>query len=303
MPATLFQHERRISMAARLLNALLILLDRKNSLSRRIRKGIDNPPPAPLPKSMHRVAQVNESEFMGRPLWILEPLDLVKRTIFYLHGGGYVSNMHKVHWGYIKDMIQANPGTRVIVPDYPLAPSTKATGVQDYLKALYHKYLDGIASDELVLMGDSAGGSLVLVMAAWMRDTLHRIPRSIISLSPALNGNLKMFWEQYEAFPDYFINAQGVWDAVQTYRGDLSADDPIISPINLSYEGLPPIHLFMGTSEILLQDSDALWVRAKERQYDLSYYRFRGMQHVWPLFGVLPEAKVAREMIWKAIRA
>ena len=44
-----------------------------------------------------------------------------RRTVFYLHGGGYVSGIDPNHVRYVTRLAVAL-GARVVLPDYPLAP-------------------------------------------------------------------------------------------------------------------------------------------------------------------------------------
>ena len=84
--------------------------------------------------------------------------------------------------------------------------------------------------------------------------------------------------------------------------GDLSLDDPRISPLFGDLEDLPPIAIFSGTSDILLVDGRRLAAKLTEEGMPKhAYHEYDGMFHVWMLFPI-PEGKRARAETVEFIR-
>src|SRR5262249_54425148 len=55
------------------------------------------------------------------------------------------------------------------------------------------------------------------------------------------------------------------------------------SPVEADLEGLPPIHLQVGTWDLLVSDSDAFTERARRAGVEVDERRFEGMWHDFQL--------------------
>ncbi|MGI6701998.1 MAG: alpha/beta hydrolase [Christensenellales bacterium] len=89
------------------------------------------------------------------------------KTIFYIHGGSWMS-MDKKHYNYIVKTI-AERGYRIININYRMLPRYDlSTVVTDCESAVCHAIdtVPGIDTDNLMIMGDSAGGHLAALIAA-----------------------------------------------------------------------------------------------------------------------------------------
>jgi acetyl esterase/lipase len=77
--------------------------------------------------------------------------------------------------------------------------------------------------------------------------------------------------------------------------------DPKISPLFGSLMGLPPIHVFAGTRDMLNLDAHRLRAKAAQDGAALSLHEYEGMFHAWPL-APIPEARQAinemKMLIW-----
>src|SRR5690349_6648453 len=59
---------------------------------------------------------------IGFPSYVLTPRDRpVRRTLYYVHGGGYMAPIDRFHVRYATRLAHAI-GARIVMPDYPLAP-------------------------------------------------------------------------------------------------------------------------------------------------------------------------------------
>ena len=109
----------------------------------------------------------------GRPTsasraYVLTPRDgRVTRTLYYVHGGGYMAPIDAFHVRYATRLADAI-GARVVMPDYPLAPEHTWRDSHDAL--VERRRALGGPEGGAVLAGDSAGGGLALAMALSMRD-------------------------------------------------------------------------------------------------------------------------------------
>ena len=102
-----------------------------------------------------RFAVVTE-ELAGFPAHVLTPRDLDRvRTLFYVHGGGFMSRIDPFHVRYVARLARAL-GARVVLPDYPLAPEHTWRDSHEALADLAARWAGEPGG--MVLAGDSAGG-------------------------------------------------------------------------------------------------------------------------------------------------
>ena len=66
------------------------------------------------------------------------------------------------------------------------------------------------------------------------------------------------------------------------YRGSVSADDPLVSPVLADLKGLPPILIQVGAGELLLRDSLALAAAVRNTSVTLEIEDH--LPHVWQWF-------------------
>jgi acetyl esterase/lipase len=202
--------------------------------------------------------------------------------LLYLHGGGYVLDLHPAQWALAGGLLE-RVGGEVVVPLYPLAPEH---GWREGLEAAKQAYLALLAenrSDPIVLVGDSAGGGLALVLAQTLRDSGEPQPAAIVLFSPALDLS------NHEAKPESAAHAREFrYEGGRLWAKGLAANDPRLSPLYGDNSNLPPTLVFSGTRDPL--DVDA--VRLKRVNPELVLRRYPGMMHVWPM-APIPEGRRA----------
>jgi acetyl esterase/lipase len=191
-------------------------------------------------------------------------------------------------------MLQAD----IILPVYPKAPLHHAPEVHAmvldrYLWLLRERRL---RPEDIVLMGDSAGGGLTLSFLQQLRDKALPLPREAFLISPWLDvtdSNPAM--KDYQA-ADPLLDMDELAFQGRQYAGDLDPKDPLVSPIFGSLAGLPPLTVFAGTHEIFYPDVIRLGELAREQGADIDIRLFPNQIHC---FVVLPvrEGKAAREII------
>jgi acetyl esterase/lipase len=81
----------------------------------------------------------------------------------------------------------------------------------------------------------------------------------------------------------------------QLYYGEASPTDPLVSPLYGDLHGLPPLRIYVGDTEILLDDARRLAERAKQQGVTVDLRVWNKRPHVWPIFVAfgIPESKAA----------
>jgi acetyl esterase/lipase len=222
------------------------------------------------------------------------------RRALYLHGGAYIHEIIPWMWSLVAKTAAAT-STRFTVPIYPLAPRGVAEHVVPAATDLAAEIIGEAGADHTALMGDSAGGGMTVAVARQLRDRGLAAPYRTVLISPWLDVSLTAPDISALAAKDHFLAPAGLAAAGELYRGELSAEDPRVSPINGDLSGLGPITLFSGTHDILHSDAKRFVPLAREARVSIDYHEAPGMLHEYPLFPI-PEAKQARQTIIKALR-
>lgn len=257
----------------------------------RARQREGNAPPTRLTRAL---LHVGPEDHDGMVVWRARPRRGRPRArVVYVHGGGYVHPLTPDYWRLVRAL--ARCPAEVLVPAYPLAPDATIDDVLPRLTALVRETAEeGLPT---VLMGDSAGGALVLVLAR--RTAVDPVPPArVVALSPWLDATLTVREDevqQHEA-SDPMLAESGLRAAGRAYAGVRDPSDPEVSPVHLELDGLPPIDVFIGDRDILRPAVDVLAERARKARVDLRVHEVSAMFHVW-MTRAVPEARRTRKAL------
>ncbi|MGA9598346.1 MAG: alpha/beta hydrolase [Acidimicrobiia bacterium] len=213
-------------------------------------------------------------------------------TLLYFHGGGYLAGSAATHRRWAARLTWAI-GCKTYVPEYRLAPQHPFPAALDDALAVYLALLErGVRPEEIVVAGDSAGGGLSLALLLRLRDEGHPLPAGAVLFSPYTDLEHTAGSIVTNAGTDYL--PLGEIRANTEYLGDHDPKDPYASPMYGDYTGIPPLLVFAGGREMILDDSTRLVDRARSRGCDVTLHVAPDMYHVWPaLLPGHPETLVA----------
>jgi monoterpene epsilon-lactone hydrolase len=220
------------------------------------------------------------------------------RTVLYLHGGGFLMYPRSLYTGFLSRLAN-DLQTRVVVPDYRLAPEHPfPAAIDDCLRA-YEALLDaGQEPGQLMIAGESAGANAVLVALQRARDASLRMPAGAIMLS----GGFDFSWDSpsisNNAHCDTALGARGLAFLQRWYQPDVDATDPLISPVFGDFAGLPPLLFQTGHTEVLRDDSVRVTERARAAGVPVWLEIFPEVPHAWHQLGTwLPETRAALRQV------
>jgi acetyl esterase/lipase len=170
---------------------------------------------------------------------------------------------------------------RVLTPDYRLAPEhVFPAAVKDALSAYGWLLKQGVAEEQLIIAGDSAGGGLTLSLLLALREAGAKMPRCAVVLSPWTD--LSCSSPTYERLRklDPIIDKEGLAEAGLWYAGNRDPRDPMASPLFADLKGLPPLLVHVGGDETMLDDSRIFAERARAAGVDVTFKIYDGMWHV-----------------------
>lgn len=219
--------------------------------------------------------------------------------ILYLHGGGYTAGELDYARGF-GGVLAASTRVNTFCVAYRLAPEHKyPAAVDDAMQA--YRYLLGLGylPEHIAFVGESAGGGLSFCLALRCRDEGMPLPSCIVGISPwtdlTLSGN--SYSNNVRRDPSLIRESLAYYALVYAAGKETS---PYVSPLHGEFSGFPPTLLFVGGSEILLDDSRSLYQKLLDAGCDATLHVEPHMWHVYPLYG-LPESRRAVKMMTEFI--
>ena len=216
-----------------------------------------------------------------------------KNTILFVHGGAFVSEMNYQHLLYCLKMSR-KLDAHVMAPVYPLAPQHNAMETYDMITEIYEK----LDHENLILMGDSAGGGFVLSFAQYLKTVGLPQPRKIIAFSPWVD--ISMSNSPYDNKHDPILGEIGLKEMGKSWAGDLDTKDYRVSPLYGDVAGQAQTLIFSGTGEIFYKDIELYVEKLKKSNVNVKFIKGEGLFHIYPLFPS-PEAKKAFKEVKKEI--
>ena len=241
---------------------------------------------------------LTETVLGDRPTERLAPSapELARHAVLYLHGGGYIVGAPALYRPLLGQLAE-RLGAPIYAPAYRLAPEHPYPAALDDAYAAYQALLtQGFDASRLALMGDSAGGNLVLALLHRLRDEGASLPQSAVLLSPwaDLAGTLPS--RRTKAKAEAMLPPERLEEAARAYAGTLPLADPRLSVASGDFTGLPPLMVHVGTQEVLRDDSRAVADAAEKAGVPCSLTEWPRQPHVFPaFFEILPEGRAALE--------
>jgi len=217
-------------------------------------------------------------------------------TILYLHGGGYYFCSPRSH-RTIVFALATRARARVFSLDYRLAPEHRFPAALDDAVAAYRQLrADGVPAQSLVVAGDSAGGGLALASLLALRDAGDALPACALLFSPwtDLASTGASIRTNDGRDPMFFGASLG--RAARLYLGDADATNPYASPLYGRFDGLPPLLIQVGDTEVLLDDSTRIAEKARAAGVAVDFGIWPKVPHGFQLCApFMPEANRALE--------
>ncbi len=202
-----------------------------------------------------------------------------RATILYFHGGSYRLGSPERSAAFAAELARQSR-CAVVTPRYRLAPEHPfPAGLNDAL-AVYRTLL--AAEGPVIVAGDSAGGGLASALGILALRSSAPAMRGLVLMSPWLDLTLSAESYASRAERDQLFSRESAAEAVDLYLQGHDPRDPLASPLLGDLAGLPPVLLFAGSEEVLLDDSLDFAARLARADVPVELHVVAGMQHVWP---------------------
>ena len=221
-----------------------------------------------------------------------------KKTIFYFHGGAYINGPIFFHYRFIEKILKEKE-VCIVFPIYPRLPDNNSEECYKKVEKLFLDFISKNDVDEMVLMGDSAGGGIALGLAQLIKnkvDYYKNGKQKIVLLCPWLdvstdNKSIVKIKNDYQLSQVWLKKLGKLW-CNNTKKAPAS---PLFGDVDCG-----EISLFTGTREILYPDCLLLKQKIESCGLKVNFNQYENMAHCFMLMPI-PEADVAFKDIIKQI--
>ncbi len=218
------------------------------------------------------------------------------RTILYCFGGGHLGGDARQDMPIIAPLAQLT-GARIVALTYRTAPENPFPAGLDDLHAVYAALMAETAGS-LALMGESAGGNLVMGLLVRARRLELPMPRAVALMSPWCDLTEQADPAIPEAGLDPTLTTGYLNVASKLYAVGHDRMHPEISPLYATYDAsFPPTLITTGSRDRLRPDCEALADRLRGAGVTVDLTVWPGLWHVFEFYDELPEADASLKAI------
>ncbi len=254
-----------------------------------------------LPESLLSGLTIDKVELSLSEGWLVtRPENPKEKIIYYIHGGGFVGSCTRERMPFVAELVK-NFGYNVFSLDYRLAPEYPyPCGLNDCYEG-YRELLESYQAKDIVLIGESAGGNLVLALLLLLRLRGKPMPRAVYANSP-----VTQMLKEGESFKRCslktdFIIVEGILEnTTDIYMTREQAKEPFVSPLLAEdLTGLPPIMITSSEDECLYDDGKAMGEALKKAGNEGSFKSYPGLCHA---FIISPQMKRVVKLAYPDLR-
>lgn len=223
--------------------------------------------------------------------------------VLFVHGGGFIAGSPRTHW-HMAAHLAHGLRCEAVLPDYRLAPEHRFPAALDDVEAAYEALVrSGRGPETVALVGDSAGGCLVMGLLERLNRRGAPMPLAAVAISPVLDLTGSSPSVRDNARSEALLPAERFPDLRRFYLGDHPADDPEVSPLFARFARMPPTLFHACEGEILRDDTLRMQSALVAQGHEPLVRLWPSALHVFHLLcGWVPEAGEALDDIADFIR-
>lgn len=237
-----------------------------------------------IPENVESKYNLQVEKYLDRNIFIVKSKKHTNSNmkILYFHGGAYMAEATKQHWEFIEKLVD-DTGATVIMPDYPLTPKYNYKDVFNIVIPLYKEIQQKVnASEELIVMGDSAGGGLSLALLERLSQEENILmPKNTILISPWLDVRLNNPDIEKVQQYDKKLNKESLKLAGIAYAGNDGINDYLVNPIDGDLSRINNLTIFIGTDDILNPDVYKFKKKAEKINMNIVVKEYEEAGHIW----------------------
>ncbi|GMN11374.1 alpha/beta hydrolase [Croceitalea sp. MTPC9] len=222
------------------------------------------------------------------------------KLIIFIHGGAFISGPAQHHWDTIKSITKKTEYT-IWMCNYPKAPEHQINEISENIDAIYTKATENFETENIILLGDSVGGTLITTLAQRLIQEEWPLPKKLVLISPVMDSSFSNPDIDKLDSIDPMLSKKGLLSAKKMCAMNNDLKNPIISPLYGSFEGLPETVLYAGDRDITYPDQILVYRKAKQANVDIKLIEGKNMPHIWPFLPIMREAKEALDGLIKTL--
>ena len=212
------------------------------------------------------------------PIRRYEPNDIKSNSeIVFFHGGGFIVGGLESHHDLCAEICSAS-GVAVTAVDYRLSPEHPfPKDIEDAVTAFQFV---ANAGKNIILVGDSAGGTLAAAVSHLCRENEHP-PSGQVLIYPALAGTcIGESNRIHEHAPMLTTADMKFYREVRSNNCSYVQQDPRFAPLNdTNFSNLPPTVLFAAQCDPLNNDCSQYFSNLKSAGVSVQCIEERGLVH------------------------
>ena len=241
--------------------------------------------------------------------------DISKNSIIlHIHGGGFITLSPLSHENYIRKIVNKT-GIATLSVDYRLSPEYSFPFALDDIYQIYIWLIENGETDlnlrikNIILLGDSAGGNLILSLVSILLIRGIKLPNLIILTYPSVKMNILPLSLSYiNSLYDPMLDFNLLNFCRKSYLGENTEDmNPFLSPIYMNdkiVKNFPKIKIYGGTSDPLRDDYVEYFFKLFNNKVDCEYVEFKYFPHGFLSYDysfVMPQAEECLKIICEDI--
>ena len=238
-------------------------------------------------KSIKRTMDIKKRRVNGGIYYVAkDKKNRSSKKVLFLHGGGFFLEALPLHWRLCRRLAR-DTGCEIIFPQYPLVPESNAEASHAMLMEIYRELVKNSRSEDITIIGDSAGGTLALSVSMLARDRGLPLANEIVLISPGFMIGKMTEKEQrraeYIKKQDHILGQFPVSKISELWLGDLDMNDYRAEVTKGGLKGLPHITMFSGTHDIMNIPARRFAARMKKEGNPFTYFEKKGGPHDYAL--------------------
>jgi acetyl esterase/lipase len=258
------------------------------------------------PASLFRECTIETSTIGGYSCYFITPPHEQKNdtVLFYFHGGGFIYEMHPMHWVFVESIVRET-ALPICIPMYPIYPTIDPEKIMQSMIGFYRELLSRYPERNIIALSDSAGSDFSLSFWHYLSQNESnyalRFPEKLILISPAMvvgnDDSIIADMKKIEAH-DSMLSIRMLETLPALFHfpdGELTY---WTAPLYGDFSKFPPMYVFSGTFDIFYPQVKPFVERVRSQGKFIDFYTGVEMMHDWPVIPAVAECELAfREVV------
>lgn len=226
------------------------------------------------------------------------------KALYIIRGGSFMHGLSNISRKFAEKLLTYSNEYDIFLLDYKQYPEyyyPKAS--EDFFNA--YEFIKKRYTN-IYLMGDSAGGNIIVSSLFKLRDEGEKMPNAIVLLSPFLDISYSLDSRIRNIKTDIVIGSvkdNYVPDKMlsdnEYFKYVSDKKDPNISPVFGEFHNFPATYIEVDKGEILYDDSFIIYEKLKKNNIEVVFNEVEDLHHVYQIMTSLKESKKSLKQIFE----